>query len=65
MKRLPCCPCERSWLEGAVDRELQAPPADNGISLEALVAAAAGSGADAGVLGEGLSVSRGHWPLDK
>jgi hypothetical protein len=55
----------RSWLEAAVDRELQAPPADDGLCLEALVAAAAGSGANTGVLSEGLSVSQGHWPLDK
>ena len=55
----------RSWLEAAVDERLQAPPADDGISLESLVAASGGSGADAAVLGEGLSVSQGHWPLEK
>lgn len=46
-----------------MDKGLQMTPADNGILLEAL--AAASSGADIEVLGEGLSASQGAWPLEK
>ncbi len=48
-----------------MDAALEVPAADEGISLEALVAAAGNSNADIDVLGEGLSVGQGKWPLDK
>lgn len=50
-----------------MDRQLTVPAVDDGISLEVLLAAAGAdvSGAGAEVIGEGLSVGQGQWPLDK
>ena len=48
-----------------MDSALEVPATDEGMSLEALVAAAGNANADIDVLGEGLSVGQGKWPLDK
>ncbi|BDA47704.1 Nuclear pore complex protein NUP107 [Coccomyxa sp. Obi] len=55
----------RSWLEAEVDAALEVPAADEGISLEALISTAGNASADIDVLGEGVSVGHGKWPLDK
>lgn len=54
-----------SWLEAEVDAALEVPAADEGISLEALISTAGNVSADINVLGEGVSVGHGKWPLDK
>ncbi len=54
-----------SWLEAEVDAALEVPAADEGISLEALISTAGNTSADIAVLGEGVSVGHGKWPLDK
>lgn len=54
-----------SWLEAEVDTELAVPPSDEGLLLETLAAAAGNGSAAISVIGEGLSVGQGKWPLDR
>jgi len=53
------------WLEAEVDAELAVPPSDEGLLLETLVAAAGSDSAAISIIGEGLSVGQGKWPLDR